>query len=74
MVFDSRSEDPLFIVGSDSFLTVIGNALPQKSGNVIWFYDKDCCPDNHTVSNILFLQLMSEKVVSIHIEICSGQI
>lgn len=46
MVFDPRPENPLVIVGSDFFLTVISNTLSQKGGNVIWFYCKECCPDN----------------------------
>jgi len=41
MVFDPRSENALVIVGADLFLTVIGNALSQEGGNVIWLYRND---------------------------------
>ena len=46
MVFDSRSEDPLVIVGADFFLTVIGNTLSQEGGDVVRLYRKDCRPDD----------------------------
>lgn len=58
MVFDPRSEDPLVIVGSDFFLTVIGNTLSQKGGNIIRFYGKDCCPDNLIIKRSQVLPLL----------------
>ena len=46
MVFDPRSENALVIVGADFFLTVTGNTLSQKGGDVVRLYHKDCRPDN----------------------------
>ena len=46
MVFDPRTKDSLVIVGADLFLTVIGNTLSKKSGDIVWFYRKDCRSDD----------------------------
>ena len=46
MVFDPCTKDSLIIVGADLFLTVIGNALPKESGDIVRFYCKDFRSDD----------------------------
>ena len=62
MVFDSRSEDPLVIVGADFFLTVIGNTLSQEGGDVVRLYRKDCRPDDLVIKGFQVTRLFEHDV------------
>lgn len=64
MVFDPRPENPLVIVGSDFFLTVIGNTLSKKSSNVVRFYSVDCCPDDLIIKGFQITWLFKHDIRS----------
>ena len=62
MVFNPRPEDSLIIVGSDFFLTVVGNTLAKEGGNVIRFHCKDCGPDNLIIKGFEILWVFEHDV------------
>ena len=62
MVFDSRTEDPLVVVGSDFFLVVISDTSPQECGDIIRFYSKVCCADDLIIKGLQVLWLFKHDI------------
>ena len=62
MVFDPRTRDSLIIVGVSLFLTVIGNALPKESGDIVRFYRKNCRSDDLVIKGLQISRLFEHDV------------
>ena len=59
--FEPRTENTLVIVGTDFFLTVIGNTLSWECGNVIRLYHKERRLDNLTAMRCALVRTSSVR-------------
>ncbi len=62
MVFNSRSENALIVIGSDFFDAVIGNPLPKKGRNIIRIDGEDSGFDHLVIDRLQYFTLAEYNV------------
>ncbi len=62
MVFDSRAENTLVIVGSDFFDTVISDTLSEECGDIIWLYRKYRSADDFIIKGFQISGLFEHDI------------
>ena len=62
MVFDSRAENALVVVGSDFFDTVISDTLSEECGDIIWLYRKYRSADDFIVKGFQIFRLFEHDI------------
>ncbi len=62
MVFDSRSENALIVIGSDFFDAVIGNPLPKEGRNIIRVNGEDGGFDNLAIDRLQYFTVAEYNI------------